>query len=147
MDTEERTIDDVLGYGGLGLAVVAFVAVAANPEVAGSRGVVPALAGILMVVWMGLVTARHVLAHRRGRGRTLMMASWALLACLLAFAIFQAVDTAAFDDGVGDGLLELAMAPPPLLLLAPLVLASLAILRDRGTTSTPHVSPTTFLRG
>jgi hypothetical protein len=131
--TGNHGIDDVLGYGGLGLAAVAFVSVVANPDIAGDPNVVPALAGILMIVWMGLATARHVSAHERGAGRTLMLTAWALLAGLLAFAIFQALDTAAFDDGIVDGLLDLAAAPPRLVLLVPLILASAAILRDRGT--------------
>ncbi len=132
MSTSNHIIDDVLGYGGLGLAAAAFVSVVANPEIAGNRNVIPALAGLVMVVWMGLATARHLSAHRKGSGGTLMLTAWGLLAGLLAFAILQGLDTAAFDDGIVDGLLDLAAAPPRLVLMVPLILASVAVLRDRG---------------
>lgn len=129
----ERSLewDRALGYGGVALVVIAFVTLVADFGV--DAEVVTSVVGLAMVGWMVIVTVRHVRAHPGGGGRDLLIASWVILAALLAFAVFQAIDTAAFDDGALDGLLSLAAAPPRVVLMLPLLLASLAILRDGHT--------------
>lgn len=130
MDRNSLVWDRVLGYGGIGLVVLAFVLVTADfgedPEATTS------VVGLAMVAWMVLVTVRHVRAHPGGAGRGLLIASWVVLAALVVFAVATSLDGAAFDDGVVDGLLSLAAAPPTLVLVVPLLLASLASLRDAG---------------
>jgi hypothetical protein len=123
--------DRVLGYGGIVLVVIAFVTLFAEFDV--DAEVVTSLVGLAMVAWMIAVSVRHLRVHPGGAGRGLLIASWVILGALLAFAVFQAVDTAAFDDGVIDGLLSLAAAPPRVVLMVPLLLASWAILRDGHT--------------
>lgn len=132
---DDSVTDRVLGYGGIALTAVAVVALFADlgldPETQTS------VVGLAMVAWMAAITVRHVRAYPGGAGRAWLIGAWVFLGLLLAFAIFQAVDTAAFDDGVINGLLSLAAAPPSLVLILPLLLASSAILRDTATPAMP----------
>ena len=129
--------DRSLGYGGIALVVAAFVSLFNSLDI--DAEVVTSVVGLAMVAWMTIITVRHVQAHPGGRGRGLLIAGWVLLGVLLVFAIVQAIDTAAFDDGVADGLLSLAVAPPRITLMLPLLLASVAILRDgHSATSGGH---------
>jgi hypothetical protein len=123
--------DRVLGYGGIVLVVVAFVSLFIGFDI--DAEAVTSVVGLAMVAWMTIITVRHVQAYPGGHGRGLLIAGWVLLGALVVFAIVQAIDTAAFDDGVTDGLLSLAAAPPRITLMLPLLMASLAILRDGHT--------------
>lgn len=125
--------DRVLGYGGIVLAVLAFVSLLNSFDI--DAETVTSVVGLAMVAWMTVITVHHVRAHPKGLGRGLLIAGWALLGVLLIFAIVQAIDTAAFDDGIAEGLLSLATAPPRIMLMLPLVLASMAILRDGDATT------------
>lgn len=131
MRSETVGWDRVLGYGGIALAVIAFVSLFSRGDI--DAETVTSVVGLAMVAWMTVITVRHVQTHPGGQGRGLLIAGWVLLGVLLVFAIVQAIETAAFDDGVVDGLLSLAAAPPTITLMLPLVLASLAILRDGHT--------------
>lgn len=126
----ERSLgwDRILGYGGVVLVVIAFVTLFADLGV--DAEVVTSVVGLAMVAWMTILTVRHIQVYPAGAGRELLIASWVILGALIAFAVFQAIDTAAFDEGVLDGLLSLAAAPPRVVLMLPLLLASLAILKD-----------------
>jgi hypothetical protein len=55
--------------------------------------------------------------------------------------VFQALDTAAFDDGFWQGLAELATGPPIVMVLVPLVLSSIAMLRDGADPPPKHIFP------
>jgi hypothetical protein len=137
MRSDSVVWDRVLGYGGIVLAVIAFVSLFTRGDI--DAETVTSVVGLAMVAWMTVITVRHVQMHPGGQGRGLLIAGWVLLGALLVFAVVQAIDTAAFDDGVIDGLLSLAAAPPTITLMLPLVLASLAILRDgRSLTSGGH---------
>lgn len=107
----------------------------------GNVEVVPAITGIMMVLGVLLLTLRHLRVHRAGRGRGWLVAGWVLLGVNLMWSIFQATDTAAFDEGVWHGLQELAAGPPILLVLAPLVLCSVAVLRDGSDVPSTDGSP------
>lgn len=131
-----RKTDRVLGFGGLGVAVLAVVSTARSIEVSGSAEVIPAITGLVMVLGVLLVTARHLRVHRGGRGRGWLIAGWMVLGLNLVWSIFQAMDSTAFEEGIRHGLLELATGPPILLVLVPLVLCCGAILRD-GSPSGP----------
>lgn len=120
--------DRMLGYGGIGLVILAFVLVTA--DFGGDPEVTTSVVGLAMVAWMVLVTVRHVRTHSGGAGRGLLIVSWVALAALVVLGVATSLDGAAFDDGVVDGLLSLAATPPTLVLVLPLLLASLALLRD-----------------
>ena len=122
--------DRAIGIGGLFLAVVALASTTQRIEVSGNAEVVPAILGTLMVLWVLLATVRHHRAHRGGRGSGWLIAGWVALGITLVWSVFQALDTAAFDDGLWQGLAELATGPPIVMVLVPLVLSSIAILRD-----------------
>jgi hypothetical protein len=122
--------DRVLGLGGLALAVVALASTTQRIEVSGNADVVPAVTGAAMAVWVILITVWHRGAHRGGRGGSWLVGAWVVLGVGLVWSVFQAWDTAAFDDGFWHGLRDLAAGPPIVLVLVPLVLASVAILRD-----------------
>lgn len=125
-----QQFDRVLGFGGLLSAAVAVVSTTRRIEVSGDAEVMPAITGLVMVFWLVLVTARHCRAHRGGRGRGWLVAGWVVLGASLMWSVLQALDTAAFDEGVWHGLGELATGPPIVLVLVPLVFCSVAILRD-----------------
>ncbi len=120
--------DRALGYGGLALVAIAFVTLSADFDV--DPEVLASIVGVAMVAWMIAITVRHVRVHRGGAGRSLLIVGWVALALLLAWSIFQSIDTAAFDDGLVEGILSLAAAPPRLVLMVPLLLISVAMLRD-----------------
>ena len=122
--------DQAIGIGGLTLAVVALASTTQRIEVSSDAEVVPAITGAGMVLWVLVITVRHHLAHRGGRGRGWLIAGWAMLGVNLVWSVFQAFDTAAFDDGFWHGLRELATGPPIVVVLVPLVLSSIAILSD-----------------
>ena len=128
--TGRRPADRVLGFGGLAVAIAALASTTQRIEVSGDPDVVPAITGLVMVVWVLLATLRHRVAHPAGPGRDLLVAGWVVLGLGLVWTVFQAVDTAAFDDGFWHGLQELATGPPIVVVLVPLVLSSVAILRD-----------------
>lgn len=125
-----RQIDRALGLGGLGLAAVASFTITRRIEVSGDAEVVPALTGLAMLLAVLVLTARHLRVHRGGRGKGWLTAGWALLGVNVMWSIFQAMDTAAFDEGIWHGLGEFATGPPILLTLIPLVLCSVAVLID-----------------
>ena len=132
MTLEEQlsSTDRAIGIGGLILAVVAVASTTQRVEVSGDAEVVPAIVGTLMVLWVLLATVRHHRAHRNGRGRGWLIAGWVALGIALVWSVFQALDTAALDDGLWHGLVELATGPPIVMVLVPLVLSSIAMLRD-----------------
>lgn len=130
--TDDRnTFDWLLGIGGLGLAVVSFASLPFRIEINGDPESVNSIFGVLMLLWMTAITIRHLGGYPKGGGRGWLTAAWAIFGLFVAWAIFQSVDTAAFDDGVLDGFAELAASPPRLVLILPLVFASVAILQDR----------------
>ena len=133
--------DRAIGTGGLILAVVALVSTTQKIEVSGDAEVVPAVIGALMTLWVLVVTVRHHRVHRGGRGRGWLIAGWAVLGINLVWALFQALDTAAFDDGFWRGLQDLATSPPVVVVLVPLVLSSIAILRDGAPQQAESRSP------
>lgn len=122
--------DRAIGIGGLTLAIVALASTTQRIEVSGDAEVVPAIVGASMVLWVLLATVRHHRAHRGGRGRGWLIAGWVVLGINLVWSLFQALDTSAFDDGFWHGLKEFATGPPIMMVLVPLVLSSIAILRD-----------------
>jgi hypothetical protein len=124
----DRGLDALLGIGGLLLVVGALVAVS---NLQGDA--VNTVVGLSMVAWIGLISWRHVTSHRGGSGARLIAISWVLLGVLSAWTLVQAADTAAFDDGVLTGLGSMAGSPPAVVVMLPLVLASVAILRERST--------------
>ncbi len=136
-----RLTDRALGFGGLALAVIAAASTTQRIEVSGNAEVVSAITGIMMVLGVLLLTLRHLRVHRAGRGRGWLVAGWALLGVNLMWSIFQAIDTAAFDEGIRHGLQELATGPPILLILAPLVLCSVAMLREGSDVPSTDTSP------
>mgnify|MGYP001817884113 CR=1 FL=1 len=144
---EMRSVEQVsntdrsIGIGGLILAVVALASTTQRIDVSVEAEVVPAIVGMLMVLWVLLATVRHHRAHRGGRGRTWLIAGWVALGINLVWSVFQALDTAAFDDGLWHGLAELATGPPILMVLVPLVLSSIAILRDGADPQPEQISP------
>ena len=133
--------DRAIGIGGLILAVVALASTTQRIDVSGDAEVVPAIVGTLMVLWVLLATARHHRAHRCGRGRNWLIAGWVVLGINLVWSVFQALDTAAFDDGFWQGLAELATGPPIVMVLVPLVLSSIAMLRDGADPPPKHIFP------
>ncbi len=133
--------DRALGFGGLGLAVIAVASTTQSIEVSGNAEVIPAITGIVMLLAVLLLTLRHFRVHRAGRGRRWMVAGWVLLGVNVMWSVFQAMDTAAFDQGIWHGLRELATGPPLLMVLAPLVLCSVAILRDGSDAPSSHANP------
>ena len=139
-DQLSRT-DRAIGTGGLILAVVALVSTTQRIEVSGDAEVLPAVIGALMILWVLVVTVRHQRVHRGGRGRGWLIAGWAVLGINLVWALFQAMDTAAFDDGFRHGLQDLATSPPIVVVLVPLVLSSIAILRTGPTPQAESRSP------
>ena len=127
---EGQQLDAFLGGLGLVLVIAGLVAVS---NLQGES--VNTVVGLSMVAWVGLITWRHATAHRGGPGRGLLVTSWIVLAVLLLWTVVQAADTAAFDDGVLSGIGSMASSPPVVVVMAPLVLASLAILLDQRTTT------------
>ena len=118
----------MLGIGGLLLVVGGLVAVS---NLQGDA--VNTVVGLSMVAWICLISWRHVTSHRGGSGARLLAISWVVLGVLSVWAVVQAADTAAFDDGVLRGLGSMAGSPPAVVVMLPLVLASVAILRERST--------------
>jgi hypothetical protein len=88
------------------------------------------IVGLAVVAWMAMATVWHLRVHPGGAGRGLLIAGWVLLGVLVVYAAVSSIGSAAFEDGVVDGLLSLAAAPPTLVLVVPLALVSWAILRD-----------------
>ena len=121
-------MDTGLGVVGLVLLVVGLVAVSNIQGDAAHTAV-----GLAMLVWVVVISWRHRAVHRGGRGAGLLVMSWVALGLMVLWAVVQSLDTAAFDDGVLDGLGSLASSPPAVVLVVPLVLAVAAILRDRST--------------
>lgn len=134
---DHRRTDRVLGFGGVALAVVALASTSQRIEVSGNAEVVPAITGLVMVLWVLLTTVRHRRVHDGGRGGGWLTAGWIVLGANLAWAVVQATDTAAFDEGFWPGLAEFATGPPILMVLVPLVLCSVAILRDCSDPRSP----------
>jgi len=130
-----QRLDRTLGFAGLSLAVAAVFSTTQRIEVSGDAEVMPAITGLVMLLWLVLVTARHLRVHRGGCGRGWLVAGWVVLGVGLVWSVFQAQDTAAFDEGIWHGLRELATGPPIVLIFAPLVLCSVAILRDAAEPS------------
>lgn len=95
-----------------------------------------------MVVWFVTVTVRHRLAYRHGPGRHLLLASWAIAAAIVGLDLLQGVGDGYLGalDWVGSvaGSFHVHAVP----LAVPLVIASLAILRDsRPPTGPPSHEP------
>ncbi|MCP4435018.1 MAG: hypothetical protein GY812_05870 [Actinomycetia bacterium] len=126
----DQRLDRVLGGSGLVLVVAGLVAVS---NLQGDS--VNTVVGLSMVAWVGLITWRHSAVHRGGPGRGLLVASWIVLGVLLLWTLVQAAGTTAFDDGVLRGIGSLASSPPAVIVVVPLVLASLALLLDRRSTT------------
>lgn len=135
-DTVRRT-DRVLGSGGIGLAAVALFSTTRRIEVSGDAEVVPAITGLVMVLAVLVLTVRHLRVHRGGEGKRWLIGGWVVLGANLVWSTLQAMDTAAFDDGIWHGLGEFASGPPILLSLIPLVLCSVGILSDSADVPAP----------
>lgn len=130
MTDDRTTFDRLLGIGGLALALITVASLPFRIEINGDPERVNAIVGVVALLWMTAITIRHLGSSPRSGGRGWLTAAWAAVGVSVAWAVVQSVDTAAFDDGVLDGLADLASSPPRLVLILPLVLASVAILPD-----------------
>jgi hypothetical protein len=133
MSEYRHRLDRYLGLGGIGLGAATLAWRLFGIAVPGQYDWLDSIAavmGAVVVVWLVTVTLRHRLAYRHGAGRSLLLVSWVIAAAIVGVDVAQGAGDGyiGFLDWVGSvaGSFHVHSVP----LAVPLVVASLAILKD-----------------